>query len=218
MNNLDDFSSKINNIEEIIDYTFINKNLLINSFTHPSFNKKHNYERLEFLGDAIINFHTSELLFKTKQHYKPGLLTIKRSQLINNKILSSSIKLLKLNKYILVGKNVNINTKICSDVYESLIAAIFLDSNIKKTYNFFNRTIITNIKSFDKIIDYKGLLISYFHKNQCNDFTFNTKYDDYLDNFVSYLNINKNHLYGFGKNKKVAEMNVSEISIKVLKK
>ena len=138
--------------------------------------------------------------------------------MINNKILSSSIKLLKLNKYILVGKNVNINTKICSDVYESLIAAIFLDSNIKKTYNFFNRTIITNIKSFDKIIDYKGLLISYFHKNQCNDFTFNTNYDDYLDKFVSYLNINKNHLYGFGKNKKVAEMNVSEISIKVLKK
>jgi len=219
MNKIDDFLIEIPKIEKIINYTFKNKDLLIHSFIHPSYNNNNNpnYERLEFLGDSIINFHTTSWLYKNKKEFKPGQLTIRRAQIINNNLLSSLIKLLKLNDYILVGKNVDINAKICSDVYESLIAAIFLDSNIKKTFIFFNNTVIKNIKSFSKIIDYKGLLITYFQLKECYDFSFNTNYNNNLKKFISYINIDNKHLYGFGKNKKIAEMNVSEITVKILK-
>ena len=59
MNKIDDFLVAIPKIEKIINYKFINKDLLIHSFTHPSYNNNTNpnYERLEFLGDSIINFH-----------------------------------------------------------------------------------------------------------------------------------------------------------------
>jgi len=217
MNNVDDFLVNIPKIEKIINYKFKNKNLLINSFTHPSYNSINNYERLEFLGDSIINFHTSSWLYESKKEFKPGQLTIRRAQIINNKVLYTVIKLLKLNNYILVGKNVEINAKICSDVYESLIGSIFVDSDINKTFIFFKYSIIHNIKSFNRMIDYKGIIMSYFQQNKCYDFVFNTEYNDTLENFISYININNNHLYGFGKNKKIAEMNVSEITLKSLK-
>ena len=102
-------------------------------------------------------------------------------------------------------------------MYESLIAAIFLDSDINKTYIFFDNTIIRNIKSFSRIIDYKGILMTYFQLKKCYDFSFNTNYNEILKNFISYIHLNNKHLYGFGKNKKIAEMNVSEITVKVLK-
>ena len=111
MNKIDDFLIEIPKIEKIINYTFKNKDLLIHSFIHPSYNNNNNpnYERLEFLGDSIINFHTTSWLYKNKKEFKPGQLTIRRAQIINNNLLSSVIKLLKLNDYILVGKNVDIN-------------------------------------------------------------------------------------------------------------
>ena len=103
--NIDDLIS----IEEPLEITikFKNKDLLIRSFTHSSYNNSNpNYERLEFLGDSIINFHTTSWLYKNKKEFKPGELTIRRAQIINNNILSSVIKLLKLNNYIIVGKKV----------------------------------------------------------------------------------------------------------------
>ena len=217
MNNIDDFLIKINDIEKIINYKFNNKDLLIKSFTHPSHNNKINYEKLEFLGDSIINFQTTNWLYAKKTSFNPGELSIKRAQIINNKLLADIIKLLNLESYILVGKNVNINTKICSDVYESLIAAIYLDSNISKTFIFFKSTILNNIDSLNKIIDYKGILISYFQIKKSYNFAFKTKYNNKLEYFISYININNIHLYGFGKNKKTAEMNVSEIAVNSLK-
>ena len=63
MNKIDDFLVKIPEIEKIINYKFKNKDLLIHSFTHSSYNNSDlNYERLEFLGDSIINFHTTSWL------------------------------------------------------------------------------------------------------------------------------------------------------------
>ena len=88
MNKIDDFLIEIPKIEKIINYTFKNKDLLIHSFIHPSYNNNNNpnYERLEFLGDSIINFHTTSWLYKNKKEFKPGQLTIRRAQIINNNL------------------------------------------------------------------------------------------------------------------------------------
>ena len=98
-----------------------------------------------------------------------------------------------------------------------MIGAIYLDSNINETSKFFTNTILENINSFNKIIDYKGILISYFQQNKKYDFSFITEYNDILKKFISYISINNKHLYGFGENKKIAEMNVSEITLKSFK-
>ena len=98
-----------------------------------------------------------------------------------------------------------------------MIAAVYLDSNISKTSIFFKRTIINNIDSLNKIIDYKGILISYFQIRKSYNFAFKTQYNNKLEYFISYININNIHLYGFGENKKTAEMNVSEIAVNSLK-
>ena len=143
----------------------------------------------------------------------PGQLSIKKAQIINNIVLSDVIKILKLDQYIVVGKKVEINNKICSDVYEALIGSIFLDSCIEESYSFFKKTIINNLDILNKIIDYKGLLINYFQQKKYPDFTFKTDYNENLDRFISYLDIEGNYLYGFGENKKQAEMNVAKIAI-----
>ena len=218
MNNFDISSEIIEKIEKIIEYKFANKDLLKKSFTHTSIINKDNYEQLEFLGDSIISFITSKWLYENNPTLNPGQLTIKRAQIINNHVLSDAIRILEIDQYILVGKKVEINNKICSDVYEALTAAIFLDSGIDKSYNFFKKTILNNLDKFNKIIDYKGLLINYLNHNKCYDFTFKTDYHRNLEKYISYIYIQNKHLYGFGGNKKEAEMNVAEIAVKNINK
>ena len=84
MNNLLTFSKKIDVIEKIIGYNFDNKELLIEAFTHPSYNQKKNYEKMEFLGDSLINSFTTLWLYHKKTQHNVGELSIEKSQIINN--------------------------------------------------------------------------------------------------------------------------------------
>ena len=136
MNRIAISKNDIANIQNIINYSFKKKHILLKSFTHSSYCQENNYEQYEFLGDSILSFLSSEWLFKNKNNYKVGKLSKIKSQIINNVLLSEIIYHLKLEKYILVGNKVKINAKISSDVYESLIAAIYIDSGIKKCKDF----------------------------------------------------------------------------------
>ena len=116
----------INSIEKIIKYKFKNKKFLKLSLTHSSYDQNSNYEKLEFLGDSLINFYSTLHIYKNYEYNNVGQLSVKKTQIINNELLSSIINYIGINKYIMVGKNVNLNTKITSDVFESISAAIFL--------------------------------------------------------------------------------------------
>ena len=202
--------TNLKKLEQKINYTFTDKNLLTQAFTHSSSSKHNNYEQLELLGDSLLNFLTTKWLYTKKPNYKVGKLTYVKSQIINNIFLSKIIVHLKIGKWIICGKNVNINIKIRSDVYESLIGAIYLDSNFSTANKFFKNTLIKNIYRIKKFIDYKGIII----KKYSNDLI---KYSTNSNNnmYISKLNLN-NECYGFGKNKKIAEQNVSKLHLNIL--
>ena len=218
MNNLLTFSKKIDVIEKIIGYNFDNKELLIEAFTHPSYNQKKNYEKMEFLGDSLINSFTTLWLYHNKTQYNVGELSIEKSQIINNKLLSSIVKHLKLNKYILVGKKVQINEKIRSDLFESLAAAIYLDADIDRLYIFLYKTLINNLQYFNKEIDFKGKFINYIQDTTSNEYKFNTTFDKKKSMFISSIKLDNNVIFGYGKNKKIAEQCASKKALEIINK
>ncbi len=205
----------IASIEKIISYNFKNKDYLETSFTHSSFDQNKNYEKLEFLGDSLINFFSTIYIYKNYTSQKVGKQSIKRTQIINNDLLSSIIIHLKLNKYILVGKNVTQNTKITSDVFESLSAAIYLDSNIETLFKFLENTLLKHKNLFSKI-DYKGKLISYMHTKSNKNYKFNTKLDTLKKNYETQIIIDDIIIQGYGNNKKKAEQNASKKALEHL--
>jgi len=214
MNKLDDFIIKIDLIEKKINYNFQNKKLLIQAFTHPSFKQKENYEKLEFLGDSLINFFTTNWLFLNKKNIGVGNLSIEKSQIVNNKLLSSLIIYLKLDQYILVGKNVDINTKITSDVFESISGAIYLDSNFEVLFDFLNKYLIKNLNNFKPEIDYKGKFITYIQNKTLKEHEFKTDYNKKKLKFITTINLKGKSIYGCGENKKSAEQDASKKALK----
>ena len=119
---------KMNDLETILDYRFLNKELLEQALTHSSLNNKNSYERLEYLGDSIINFVVSEYLYNNYMYDNEENLSKKRTQLINKKYISEISKSLKLHKYISINNNIEISDRIHCNIYESIIGAIYIEN------------------------------------------------------------------------------------------
>ncbi|ACG57199.1 Ribonuclease III [Hydrogenobaculum sp. Y04AAS1] len=121
-------------LEEKIGYRFKDKNLVKKAFTHISFSKSsENYEVLEFLGDALVNFMTVNILVEAFPNKKEGELSQLKSFLISEEFLASLAKSLNFEKYILISKGEelkgsNKNPSILCDVFEAFWAAIYIDS------------------------------------------------------------------------------------------
>ena len=116
-------------------------------------NKKRifNYERLEFLGDRILGFIISDLIFKKFQNFQEGELSILFQKYTNAKFLSNVAKSLDLNKFVNVQKGDSLEKKdsIMSDLIESIIAAIYVDSNLDNARLFILNKIFNNLKIKD---------------------------------------------------------------------
>ncbi len=140
----------INCLEKKIKYKFTNQKTLILSLTHRSYSTLHN-ERLEFLGDSILNFIITKKIYYKFLNKTEGFMTRIRANLVNKKNLFKIAKKLELNKYILLGQG-EIKMKgqykksILANTVESIIGAIFTDSK--------------NINIVEKIIE-----ILFFKKN-----------------------------------------------------
>ena len=129
-NDFDDFCSYFH-IERIKNNKYFN-----DALTHSSINKKHSYERLEFLGDTILNFCISRMLFEKYNTAKEGELSKKKMFLISRKTcesISYNIKLDKMVKYLSLS---TLNPKsIFSDAVEAILSVIYYEYGIEKTYN-----------------------------------------------------------------------------------
>lgn len=137
-------------LEKIINYKFKNKDLLQEALTHPSIihnsqdNVSFNYERLEFLGDAVLSLIITESLLKKFPQADEGELAKKRSYLIKGESLVSIGDNIDIKKFILLsetedksgGRN---NKNIQENVIESLIGAIYLDGGFDECYKFVTR-------------------------------------------------------------------------------
>ena len=115
-------------LEKIINYKFSNIQLLKKALTHSSIDNINSYERLEFLGDSIINNIISDYLFRKFPSDSESDLSKKRMQLVNKKYISKISKSLNLYKYLRIEKNIAISNRILCDIYESIIGAIYSDS------------------------------------------------------------------------------------------
>ena len=124
---------KINfsDLEKKIKINFKDKNLLIQSLTHKSFNKEINYEKLEFLGDRVLGLVISKKLVEIYPNEKEGILDKKFASLVNKKTCLEIAKKIELNKFVLTfNKKNTIEDKVLADSLEALIGSIYLEKGI----------------------------------------------------------------------------------------
>lgn len=148
------------NLEKIIDLKFKNKNLLKQALTHRSYINEHqddklgligHNERLEFLGDAVLELVVTEYLYK-KYLNPEGELTNWRASLVNAKMLSLIAQEIQLDDYLYLSKgesqdkNSKARSYILANAMEALIGAIYLDKGLKKVRQFVEKFILIKLK------------------------------------------------------------------------
>ena len=153
--------------EEKIGYRFKDRSLLIQAFTHSSFvneqkiNKKGDYERLEFLGDAVLEMISSAFLFKNFPEKKEGEMSKLRANLVCEGALAYDATSLNLKDYIQLGKGEESTggrnkDSIISDVMEAVIGALFLDGGIDVAKRFIDSYVLSDIKIASRFADSKS--------------------------------------------------------------
>ncbi len=160
----------ITDCEMAIGYEFKDKNLLRNCFTHPSYSNENkssqSNERLEFLGDSVLGFVVSEFLYnKNKQN--EGVLTVEKQKYVSGKSLAKECKKLGLNKFLLLGignESDREKDSVCENLYESVIAGLFLDGGLEVAKKFISKTILT--EKIEKGQDAKSELQIYCQKKK----------------------------------------------------
>lgn len=140
------------------------------AFTHTSYANEHDtesYERLEYLGDAVLELIMSEYLYKSTKHDEGMMTKLRAHYVCENALYEYSLKL-KLNDYLKLGKGEEdsggkFRKAIVADIFEAFIGAIYLDQGIDKVKNFINDNVIPVIESneLDFFSDYKSKLQEY---------------------------------------------------------
>lgn len=210
--------SEYYNLESSLYYRFKDKSLIKSALTHRSLAKGHedNYERMEFLGDSIIESVLTDWLFHQYPDANEGTLTNYRSSLVNKHFLASVACTINLKEYVLAAKCVNLNDKkvknnIIADSFEALIGAIFLDGGIGAAKRAILKTIVPNSHLANPKNNYKGQLIEFCHKNKTDGPHFVnhvSKGPDHEKLFNVEVRIGGKKSYvGTGKSKKEAEQN-----------
>ncbi len=128
---------EIKKLEKSLDYQFKNKDLIIEALTHKSYKKPYNNERLEFLGDAVIDLIVGEYLFKKFSDVNEGELSKLRASLVNEKGLERLAKKIDLGKYIFISLAEENNhgrekPSLLSNAFEAIVGAIYLESGLDK--------------------------------------------------------------------------------------
>ena len=164
MNNTDE-NNIIKLISNVFSYKVCNVHYFSSALTHKSISKD-NYERLEILGDAVLQLVITELLFIKYPDHNEGQITVIRQNLVNSKNLEKIFLSLKLEK---IFKKINpsfVKGNVYSDIFESLVGAIYLDSNYETIRNTIHDLFIPTLSDnlFQK--DSKTLLQEYMHSKQ----------------------------------------------------
>lgn len=142
-------------------------------FTHKSvsnYYKRPSYERLEFLGDAVINFTVAKFLFDAYPEFQEGMMSKVRTRLTRSETLAYLARCLQLDRFIFMsGKGLyrgwNKNTRILEDCMEAMVGAVYLDMGMAQAKNFFLGLVDRFIDMSDMLKDrnYKDLLMRTMH-------------------------------------------------------
>ena len=216
-------------LEKCLDYQFKDKNLIIEALTHKSFKKPYNNERLEFLGDAVLNLIVGEFLYTKFPKSNEGELSKIRASLVNETGFTRLANDIKLGDYIYLSSAEERNkgrtkASILSDAFEAIMGAIYLESGLDKL-----KPIILDLleKSYDKInldvlfSDYKTALqeVTQAKFGSIPEYRVEASYGpDHKKEFeVSIWIDDKTYGTAKGKSKKLAQQAVAKLAIDILK-
>ena len=202
-------------ISEKIGYEFKSKTFLTRALTHPS-KSKNNYQRLEFLGDSILNFLVGEFLFKNSDKQE-GELTVLRAHYVSENHLAECFDEMDLSENVIAGKSLNneITTAIKGDVVEAIIAGIYLDGGMDKARKFVVDKL--HIETFEeaKNENYKSQLQELIQANfKCTMKYETVKVEDYFE--AKFFMDEDLIATGYGKDKTKAEQNCAHVAINKL--
>ena len=195
------------------------------SFTMPD-GKKVNNERLEYLGDAVLDAILSDYLFEKFPDATEGFMTKIRSRIVNRDLLNQLALSMGINKILISNiSSVQPTKNLYGDALEALIGSVFLDKGFKKAKKLFIRNVLNKYLDLNVIIntdtDYKSLVFEWVQKHKSSlIFTYNEEYDFNLKKsvFSTTLIIDKKELgEGHGSSKKEAEQEAANQAWKRLK-
>ena len=219
-------------LEKEIGYEFKNKQLLETALTHTSYayeKKKQSNEKLEFLGDSILEFVSSEYIFHNYPKLKEGEMTKVRASVVCEKSLHEIAKMHNFSDFLYLGKSERISQKevrpaIMADSVEAVIAAIFLDGGLEPAKNFIIKNLAKPIENATQHIgqkDYKTVLQEILQKNGNVDIEYeiiDERGPDHEKLFTAEVKVEDKVLAtGEGKSKKLAEMQAAQKALENLK-
>ena len=208
---------KLEDFELVINYTFNDQSHLLHAIQHISFNKNLNNERLEFLGDSILNSVIAEYLFIKFPNYQEGVLTRARALLVKGSALTKIANQIGLDKVIKLSKgmiNLSDDRKFSTleGAFEAVIGAIFIDGGWENSKNVIYKIYEDDFKNLsldDDFKDPKSILQEAMQAEGLNPPQYNTI--EIKDNkFRSTLEVKKIEYSSIGKSKKTAETKLAE--------
>lgn len=219
----------LKDFQQYLGYHFSNQNLLQEALTHKSAKKSTHNERLEFLGDAVLDLIIGEFLYKKFPHSPEGELSKMRASMVNEKAFAKIARYLNIGEYLYISHSEEQNNgrekdSILSNAFEAIVGAIYLESGLEKV-----QTIVLKILDilYPKI-DLENLFYDY--KTSLQELTqalfgitpeyvvLDSKGPDHNKEFLMGVFIqNKEYAQAKGKSKKEAQQNCAKIALKILK-
>ena len=227
MNNLENLKDRVSQFEEAINYRFGNKENAVLALTHSSYaneckdDKVISNERLEFLGDSVLNLVVSEKIYFNDKSLSEGEMTRIRANIVCERSLMRCSNKIKIGEYLLLGKGEEqtggrTRISILSDAFEALIGAIYTDGGMESARSFIIEQmgrLITDSVDGAISLDYKTKLQEMVQRNGDNRISYEIleeKGPDHKKIFVSQVKISDIVLgTGEGRSKKEAEQNAA---------
>ena len=219
-------------LEKRIGYGFKNDQLLLHALTHSSYSnemkmsKEDNNERLEFLGDAVLELVTSEYVYQEHRDLAEGDLTKLRASIVCEQTLSLCAKDMNIGDFILLGKGEDssggrLRESILSDTLEAIIGAIYLDGGFTSAKEFIRDNIFDKAEKKELFFDSKTILQEIVqndnNKQKIHYKLISEQGPDHNKSFTMALLIgNKQISLGIGRTKKAAEQEAAMQAIKKL--
>lgn len=224
---------KIRELELKIGYQFENFDLLVNALRHSSYANEHRLdrllsnERLEFLGDAVLELVSSEFLFANFPRLPEGELTKRRAALVCEPALAYCARELKLGSYLLLGRGEDATggrkrESVVSDALEAVIGAIFLDGGFLRAREFVLQFVLNDIEHKQLFYDSKTVLQEILQARNEEEIVYEItaeKGPDHDKSFDAQVSAGGRVLgSGSGRTKKAAEQQAAYRAICLLKK
>lgn len=225
---------KFSELEELVGFNIKNRSFFIQALMHRSFLEQNNEydlsnERLEFLGDSVLNLIVAEYLYNIFPDKDEGFLTKVRAKLVNRIALADAAERINLSKYLLVSKNLsnaftNGSRTVLCDALEALIGAIYLDNGLLSAKEFISRVLVEpNAKEGVYLIDenYKSQLLEYAQASKMDNPLYTViKEEGPQHNRIFTIKVSINNIdygIGSGRNKKSAEQKAAQTALAALK-